>query len=59
MLLKTLPKIWSHFTSDITENLYSKIENRQFLHNAFCFYDRKFLLEHPFNEKLIGKRYKF
>ena len=47
--------IWSHFTSDITENLYSKIENRQFLHNAFCFYDRKFLLEHPFNEKLIGK----
>jgi len=47
--------IWSHFTGDITENLYSEIENRQFLHNAFCFYNKEFLLENPFDEKLSGK----
>ncbi len=47
--------IWSHFTDDITKNLYSKIEDRQFLHNAFCFYNRDFLLKNPFNEKLHGK----
>jgi glycosyltransferase involved in cell wall biosynthesis len=47
--------IWSHFTGDITENLYSSIENRQFLHNAFCFYDKEFLLENPFDEELSGK----
>jgi len=47
--------IWSHFIDNETKNMFSGIENRQFLHNAFCFYDRKFLLEHPFNEKLIGK----
>ena len=47
--------VWSHFTNDITENLYSKIEDRYFLHNAFCFYKREFLLENPFNEDLSGK----
>lgn len=47
--------IWSHFTNDIEKNLYSDIENRYFLHNAFCFYNRKFLLENPFNENLSSK----
>jgi rhamnosyltransferase len=47
--------IWSHFTDNTVENMFSKIENRQFLHNAFCFYNRKFLLENPFDESLIGK----
>ena len=47
--------IWSHFTDDITENLYSKIEDRYFLHNAFCFYNKEFLLENPFDEDLSGK----
>ena len=47
--------IWSHFTSDIEENLYSDIEDRHFLHNAFCFYKRDFLLENPFDEDLSGK----
>ena len=47
--------IWSHFTNDITENLYSDIEDRHFLHNAFCFYKRDFLLENPFDEDLSGK----
>ena len=47
--------IWSHFGEDKVVNMYSDIENRQFLHNAFCIYDREFLLEHPFDETLIGK----
>ena len=47
--------VWSHFTNDITENLYSKIEDRYFLHNAFCFYKKDFLLENPFDETLQGK----
>lgn len=47
--------IWSHFTNDITENLHSDIEDRYFLHNAFCFYKKDFLLENPFDEDLSGK----
>jgi len=47
--------IWSHFKNDIEENMFSEIENRYFLHNAFCFYKRDFLLKFPFDEKLSGK----
>lgn len=47
--------IWSHFIEGEVENMFSKIENRNFLHNAFCFYDKKFLLENPFDESLFGK----
>ena len=47
--------IWSHFTDNIIKNLYSDIEDRCFLHNAFCFYNKDFLLKNPFNEKLHGK----
>ena len=48
--------IWSHFKKDcIVENMFSKIENRCFLHNAFCFYNKEFLLQNPFDEKLHGK----
>jgi len=47
--------IWSHFTDNTEDNLYSKIEDRYFLHNAFCFYQRDFLLNNPFDEKLSGK----
>ena len=47
--------IWSHFVNTTKENLYSKIEDRQFLHNAFCFYNKEFLLNNPFDEKLSGK----
>ena len=35
--------------------MFSEIENRHFLHNAFCFYNKNFLLRHPFDEKLSGK----
>ena len=31
--------IWSHFKENRVTNLFSEIENRQFLHNAFCFYN--------------------
>ena len=47
--------IWSHFINTTKENLYSKIEDRQFLHNAFCFYNKEFLLSSPFDENLSGK----
>ena len=47
--------IWSHFTTDITENLHSKIEYRYFLHNAFCFYKKQTLVDNPFDENLSGK----
>tara|TARA_A100001391_G_scaffold117659_1_gene79704 strand:- start:557 stop:1198 length:642 start_codon:yes stop_codon:yes gene_type:complete len=47
--------IWSHFGDEIVTNMYSEIEDRHFLHNAFCFYDREYLLDHPFDDKLSGK----
>ena len=47
--------IWSHFINTTEENLYSKIEDRQFLHNGFCFYTREILEKYPFDETLQGK----
>ena len=47
--------IWSHFKDIAEENMFSQIENRYFLHNAFCFYKRKFLLEYPMPEQYPGK----
>ena len=47
--------IWSHFKEDHIVNMFSKIENRQFLHNAFCFYNRQFLLDNPMPEQYAGK----
>jgi glycosyltransferase involved in cell wall biosynthesis len=48
--------IWSHFKENHQEeNLFSNIENRYFLHNAFCFYRKNFLLENKFDENLHGK----
>lgn len=47
--------IWSHFKKIRHQNLYSKIEDRYFLHNAFCFYNREFLLENPMPEEYPGK----
>ena len=35
--------------------MFSKIENRQFLHNAFCFYNKEFLISNPMPEKYPGK----
>ena len=47
--------IWSHFKEGHEINMFSKIENRQFLHNAFCFYNRQFLLDNPMPEHYAGK----
>jgi len=47
--------IWSHFGEKHVINMYSDIENRYFLHNAFCFYDKKFLLQNPIPEQYAGK----
>jgi len=47
--------IWSHFGDELKTNMYSDIEGRYFLHNAFCFYNRDYLLTNPFNETLSGK----
>lgn len=47
--------LWSHFSGDPVENMISSLENRYFLHNAFCFYSRNVLLEYPFDEHISGK----
>jgi rhamnosyltransferase len=47
--------IWSHFINTPVVNMYSEIEQRPFLHNAFCFFNKKDLMELPFNEQLPGK----
>ena len=47
--------IWSHFIDKKIINMFSKLENRYFLHNAISIFQKKFLLTHPFNENLIGK----
>ena len=35
--------------------MYSNMEERYFLHNAFAIFDKKFLLRNPFDEYLTGK----
>jgi hypothetical protein len=47
--------IWSHFHNEREQNMFSGIENRYFLHNAFCFYRKETLIKHPFDEALSGK----
>ena len=47
--------VWSNFKNRDDVNYFCKEENRPFLHNALCFYNKQFLLENPFNEKLSGK----
>jgi hypothetical protein len=47
--------IWSNFDDKEQINKFSKIENRLFLHNAFCFYKKDTLNEYPMPEKYFGK----
>ena len=47
--------IWSNFGDKEKVNKFSKIENRHFLHNAFCFYERKTLIDYPMPEQYAGK----
>ena len=47
--------LWSNFTNVKVENMFSKLENRYFLHNALAFYNKTILKKYPFNENLTGK----
>ena len=48
--------IWSNFSDQKSAtNLFSKIENRLFFHNAFSFFTKKILEKFPFDEELTGK----
>lgn len=47
--------IWSHFSEKQTLDMYSDIEQRYFLHNAFCFYEKTVLINNPMPEQYPGK----
>jgi len=47
--------IWSHFTTSSKVNMWSEIEDRPFLHNAFCFYNKSDLVNNPFDETYSTK----
>jgi len=47
--------IWSHFNQKETLDMYSNIEQRYFLHNAFCFYEKAVLINNPMPEQYPGK----
>jgi len=47
--------VWSHFDDEPRTNMWSDFENRNFLHNAFCFYKKSILKDYPFDEKLSAK----
>ena len=47
--------IWSHFKEKDEINMFSTIENRPFLHNAFCFYRKSILKNFPFDESYSTK----
>ena len=51
--------VWSHFGDETKINMWSDSENRNFLHNAFCFYTKKALLENPFDEKYPAKEERY
>ena len=35
--------------------MFSKLENRHFIHNGIAIYDKKFLIKNLFDENLAGK----
>ena len=47
--------IWSHFEKNEVVNMYSKMENRYFFHNAIAMYERNTLVKYKFDENLTGK----
>ena len=51
--------VWSHFGDEVEFNMWSDSENRNFLHNAFCFYTKKVLLENPFDERYPAKEERY
>lgn len=51
--------IWSNFSDNEEVNKFSTIENRLFLHNAFCFYKKETLEKFPMPEQYFGKEDRF
>ena len=47
--------IWSHFVNKEVVNMYSKLEDRFFFHNAIALYKKKILKKEIFNPNLLGK----
>ena len=47
--------IWSHFTDKECTNMFSRLENRHFLHNALAVYRKEILKKYPFDPNLTGK----
>ena len=47
--------IWSHFVNKKVENMFSKLENRYFFHNAASIFKKSTLKKMPFDEDLSGK----
>lgn len=48
--------LWSHFNeSEDVVDMYSDLEDRYFFHNALSLISRSALLDHPFDENLVGK----
>ena len=47
--------IWSHFIDEKCLNMFSKLENRYFLHNALAIYRKDILKKFPFDPNLTGK----
>ncbi|MDC3274651.1 glycosyltransferase [bacterium] len=47
--------IWSHFLDTKNTNMFSKLENRYFLHNALAVYRSEILKKYPFDPNLTGK----
>lgn len=47
--------LWSHFSNEKKQNMYSELEKRYFLHNAFAIYKKTTLKKFPFDENLTSK----
>ena len=47
--------IWSHFINKQVVNMYSKLEDRFFFHNAIALYKKKTLKKEFFNPNLLSK----
>lgn len=47
--------LWSHFSNKLVKNMFSKLENRHFIHNAFAFYQTQYLRKNKIDENLTGK----
>ena len=47
--------LWSHFSDKEAVNMFSEMEERYFFHNALSICRTDFLLQNPFDEKLVGK----